>query len=128
MTVGELPFPVRLAFYAALLASLAVADLVSDGLWFSLLVLAGFLFVVLPVVVRAFARERGPMPPKATTRDVIAFAAVLTLLAAIETALVPDFGLGAIFWIVAVVVPSLEVLSYLTRQEARARADSEPDS
>jgi hypothetical protein len=118
MTVGELPFPVRLAFYVALLASLAVADLASDGLWLSLLVLAGFLFVVLPMVVRAFARERGPMP-KATTRDIVAFAAVLTLLAAIETALVPDFGLGAVFWIVAVVVPSLEVLSYLTRQEAR---------
>jgi hypothetical protein len=127
MTVGELPFVVRLGFYAALLASLAVADLVSDGLWLPLLVLAGFLFVVLPMVVRAFARERGPTP-KTTTRDVVAFAAVLTLLAAIETALVPDFGLGAIFWIVAVIVPSLEVLSYLTRQEARTRADSEPDS
>jgi hypothetical protein len=127
MTVGELPFPVRLVFYAALLASLAVADLVSDGLWLSLLVLAGFLFVVLPMVVRAFARERGPLP-KTTTRDLVAFAAVLTLLAAIETALVPDFGLGAVFWIVAVVVPSLEVLSYLTRQEARTRADSDSTS
>jgi hypothetical protein len=127
VTVGELPFPVRLVFYAALLASLAVADLVSDGLWLSLLVLAGFLFVVLPMVVRAFARERGPMP-KTTTRDIVAFAAVLTLLAAIETALVPDFGLGAVFWIVAVVVPSLEVLSYLTRQEARTRDDSESNS
>jgi hypothetical protein len=127
VTVGELPFPVRLAFYAALLASLAAADLVSDGIWFSLVVLAGFLFIVLPVVVRAFARERGPTP-RATTRDVVVFAAVLTVLAAVETALVPDFGLGAIFWIVAVVVPSLEVLSYLTRQEARARAESESDS
>jgi hypothetical protein len=126
MTVGELPFPVRLVFYAALLASLAVADLVSDGLWLSLLVLAGFLFVVLPIVVRAFAREGGPLP-KTTTRDIVAFAAVLTLLAAIETALVPDFGLSAVFWIVAVVVPSLEVLSYLTRQEARTRSESEPD-
>jgi hypothetical protein len=126
MTVGELPFPVRLAFYAALLASLAVADLVSDGIWLSLVVLAGFLFIVLPAVVRAFARERGPTP-RATTRDVVAFAAVLTLLAAVETALVPDFGLGAVFWIVAVVVPSLEVLSYLTRQP-RTRADSEPSS
>jgi hypothetical protein len=127
MTVGELPFPVRLGFYAALLASLAAADLLSEGIWLSLVVLAGFLFVVLPIVVRAFARERRPMP-KTTTRDVVAFAAVLTLLAAIETALVPDFGLGATFWIVAVVIPSLEVLSYLTRQEARTRADSEPDS
>lgn len=124
MTVGELPFPVRLGFYTALLASLAAADLVSDGLWLSLVVLAGFLFVVLPIVVRAFARERGPMP-KATTRDIIAFAAVLTLLAAIETAAVPDFGLGAVFWIVAVVVPSLEVLSYLTRQDARTRAEND---
>jgi hypothetical protein len=127
MTVGELPFPVRLAFYAALLACLAVADLVSDGFWLSLVVLAGFLFIVLPIVVRAFARERGPTP-RTTTRDVVAFAAVLTLLAAVETALVPDFGLGAIFWIVAVVVPSLEVLSYLTRQEARTRANSESNS
>ena len=127
MTVGELPFLVRLGFYAALLASIAAADLLSDGLWLSLGVLVVFLFVVLPIVVRAFARERGPLP-KTTTRDVIAFAAVLTLLAAIETALVPDFGLGAVFWIVAVVVPSLEVLSYLTRQEARTRADSESNS
>ena len=127
MTVGELPFLVRLGFYAALLACLAVADLVSDGLWLSLVVLAGFLFIVLPVVVRRFARERGPMP-RATTRDIVAFAAVLTLLAAIEVALVPDFGLGAVFWIVAVVVPSLEVLSYLTRQEARPSAESESDS
>jgi hypothetical protein len=127
VTVGELPFLVRLGFYAALLASLAAADLLSDGLWLSFGVLVVFLFVVLPIVVRAFARERGPTP-KTTTRDVVAFAAVLTLLAAIETALVPDFGLGAIFWIVAVIVPSLEVLSYLTRQDARTRAESESDS
>jgi hypothetical protein len=124
MTVGELPFPIRLAFYVALLACLAVADLVSDGLWLSLAVLVVFLFVVLPILVRAFARERGPTP-KATTRDIIAFAAVLTLLAAVETAAVPDFGLGAVFWIVAVVVPSLEVLGYLTRQEARRVRRSE---
>jgi hypothetical protein len=123
VTLGEIPFPVRLGFYAALLASLAAADLLSDGLWLSLLVLIGFLFVVLPIVVRAFARERGPMP-KATTRDVITFAAVLTLLAAIETAVVPDFGLGAIFWIVAVVVPSLEVLSYLTRKDETVNRSS----
>jgi hypothetical protein len=127
VSVGELPFPVRLGFYAVLLASLAAADLLSDGLWLSLVVLAGFLFVVLPIVVRAFGQERGPVP-KTTTRDIVVFAAVLTLLAAIETALVPDFGLGATFWIVAVVVPSLEVLSYLTRQEARTRADSESNS
>jgi hypothetical protein len=125
--VTELPFLVRLAFYVALLASLAAADLLWDSFWLSLLVLIAFLFVVLPLVVRAFGREGGPLP-KTTGRDVVAFAAVLTLLAAVETALVPDYGLGAIFWIVAVVAPSLEMLSYLTRSEAQTRDDSESNS
>lgn len=119
MTVGELPFLVRLGFYAALLASLAVADLLSDEGWVPLIVLAGFLFAVLPATVRLFGRRRGPMP-RASGREIVAFAAVLTLLTAIEVAVVPDFGLGAIFWIVATLVPSFEVLGYLTRNQPRS--------
>ena len=103
MTVGELPFLVRLGFYAALLASLAAADLLSDEGWVPLIVLVGFLFAVLPATVRLFGRGRGPMP-RASGREIVAFAAVLTLLTAIEVSVVPDFGLGALFWIVATLV------------------------
>ncbi len=124
MTVGELPILVRLGFYAALLLALGVVDRLSDSFWPPLAVLAGFLLVVLPVTARVFGRARGPMP-RASGSTVVGFAAVLTLLAAIETAAVPDYGLSAIFWIVAVIIPSLEVLGYLARREARMRADSE---
>jgi hypothetical protein len=116
VTVGELPFLVRLGFYAALLASLAAADLLSDEGWVPLVVLVGFLFVVLPASVRLFGRRRGTIP-RASGREIVAFAAVLTLLTAIEVAVVPDLGLGAIFWIVATLIPSFEVLGYLTRNQ-----------
>jgi hypothetical protein len=118
VTVGELPFLVRLGFYAALLASLAAADLLSDEGWVPLVVLVGFLFVVLPASVRLFGRRRGTIP-RASGREIVAFAAVLTLLTAIEVAVVPDLGLGAIFWIVATLIPSFEVLGYLTRNQPR---------
>lgn len=118
MTVGELPVPVRLGFYAALLASLAAADLLSDEGWVPFVVLVGFLFVVLPASVRLFGRRRGAIP-RASGREIVAFAAVLTLLTAIEVAVVPDFGLGALFWIVATLIPSFEVLGYLTRNQPR---------
>ena len=60
--------------------------------------------------------------PKASGRAVVAFAAVLTALTAIEVALIPDFGLGSLFWIVAILIPSLEFLAYVTRLEARSSA------
>lgn len=120
MTVGELPLYVRVAFYAALLGVVALADLASDRAYWPLAVLAGFLLVVLPVSVRVFGRGGGPMP-KATGRVVVAFAAVLTLLTAIEVALIPDLGLSAIFWIVAIIIPSFEFLGYAARWEARQR-------
>ena len=127
MSVGELPLYVRVAFYGALLSALALAELLSDRSYWPLAVLAGFLLVVLPVLARVFGRARGPMP-RASGRVVVAFAAVLTLLTAIEVALIPDLGLSAIFWIVAIVIPSFEFLGYAARREARARADSEPSS
>jgi hypothetical protein len=80
-----------------------------------------FLFVVLPIVARSFGRGRGPMP-RASGRTTVAFAAFLTLLAAIEVALIPDLGLGPTFWIVAIIIPSMEFLGYLTRREARTPA------
>lgn len=119
MTVGELPFVVRLGLYAALLASLAAADLLSDSAWVPFLVLVGFLIVVLPFTVRVFGRRGGPMP-RASGRAIVGFAAVLTLLTAIEVSVIPDYGLGAIFWIVATLIPSFEVLGYLARSEVRA--------
>jgi hypothetical protein len=120
MTVGELPLYVRAAFYVALLGALALAELLSDRFYWPLAVLAGFLLGVLPAIARVFGRERGPMP-SASGRVVVGFAAVLTLLTAIEVALIPDLGLSAIFWIVAIVIPSFEVLGYLARREARRR-------
>ena len=119
MRIGELAWPVRVVFSVALLVSLAVVELVSDAFYWPLAVVAGFLFVVLPVVVRLFGQRRERIP-RASGRVVIIFAAVLTLLAVIEVALVPDFGLGATFWIVAILIPSIEVLGYLARREARA--------
>jgi uncharacterized Tic20 family protein len=120
VTVGELPAFVRAGFYAALLGALAVTDLLADEVLASLIVLAGFLFLLLPIAVRLFGRRRRPMP-RATTRDVVAFAAALTVLAAIEAVLIPDFGLGAIFWIVAVIIPSVEFLGYFARREDHSR-------
>jgi hypothetical protein len=117
--LGELPWFIRAAFYAALLASLAAADRLVDGLWAPLVVLGAFLFLVLPSLARAFGRPKEALP-HASGQVVVAFAAVLTLLTAIEVAVVPDFGLGAIFWIVAILIPSVEVLGYLTRREAAA--------
>jgi hypothetical protein len=119
MRIGELAWPVRVVFSLALLVSLAVAELVSDAFYWPLAVVAGFLFVVLPVVVRRFGRDTEAVP-RASGRVVIIFAAVLTLLAVIEVALVPDFGLSATFWIVAILIPAIEVLGYLARREARA--------
>lgn len=119
MRVGELAWPVRAAFYVALLVSLAATDLVSDEFYGPLAVLAGFMFLVLPVVARAFGRPKEAMP-HASGQVVVAFAAVLTLLTAIEVAVIPDFGLSSIFWIVAILIPAIEVLGYLTRREARA--------
>jgi hypothetical protein len=125
LTVGELPFAVRAAFALALLVSLAVAERVSDGAYWSLAVLAVFLLVVLPVTVRVFGRHGGPAP-RASGRAVLAFAATLTFLAAVETALIPDYGLGATFWIVAILIPSFEVLGWVARREARAEAEPAP--
>lgn len=121
MRVGGPSWPVRGAFYAALLVSLAAADIVVDEVYGPLVVLLGFLVLVVAAGARAFDRTREPLP-SASGRVVVAFAAVLTLLTAIESALIPDFGLGAIFWIVAILIPALEVLGYLTRREARASA------
>jgi hypothetical protein len=121
VTVGELPGAVRVAFYAALLGGLALAELLTDSFWVTLVVLVGFLFAVLPLTARRFGRGRGPMP-RASGRAVVAFAAVLTILTAIEVALVPDFGLGATFWIVAILIPAFEFLGYVTRLEARSRS------
>ena len=42
-----------------------------------------------------------------------------SVLTAIEVALIPDFGLGTTFWIVAILIPSLEFLGYLSRRESR---------
>lgn len=119
MRLGELAVPVRAAFYATLLACLAGADLIFDALLAPLAVIVVFMFLVLPLVVRSFGRPKDSIP-HASGRVVVAFAAVLTLLTAIEVSLVPDFGLGALFWIVAILIPSIEVLGYLTRREARA--------
>lgn len=119
MRLGELPPLARLAFYACLLAGLALADVLVDGWYGPFVVLLGFLFLVLPIFVRLFGRSGGPMP-KASGRAVVAFAAALTVLTAIEVALIPDFGLGALFWIIAILIPSLEFLAYFTRWEARS--------
>ena len=114
----ELPVAVRIAFYAWLLAALALADFWTDGALIPLAVLAGFLFVVLPLCVRFFGSPGEPRA-KASGRTVVGFAAFLTVLTAIEVALIPDFGLGATFWIVAILIPSLEFLGYLSRRESR---------
>ena len=122
MTFGELPPFARVAFYACLLAGLALADVLVDDWYGPFLVLLGFLGLVLPVFVRLLGRGvRGPIP-RASGRAVIWFAGVLTLLTVIESALIPDYGLGAIFWIVAILVPALEFLGYITRREARTPA------
>lgn len=117
MKLGELAWPVRVAFYVALLACLAAADRLFDDVLAPLAVVVVFLFVVLPLVARAFGHPRESLP-HASNRAVIGFAAALTLLTAVEVALVPDFGLGAVFWIVAILIPAIEVLGYLTRREA----------
>lgn len=119
----ELPVAVRVAFYAWLLVALALAELLTDGALVPLAVLAGFLLVVLPICVRVFGRGGEPRA-KASGRTVVGFAAFLTVLTAIEVALVPDFGLGTTFWIVAILIPSFEFLGYLSRRESQ-RAGSE---
>jgi hypothetical protein len=116
--VGELPWPVRVGFYGALLAALAVADRASDSVWPPLGVLAAFLLAGLPVLVKAFAEERESMP-RASGQAIVGFAAVLTVLTTIEVAVIPDYGLGALFWIVATLIPAFEALGYLARREAR---------
>ena len=75
--------------------------------------------------VRRFGKQGHPRA-KASGKTVVGFAAFLTALTAIETALIPDFGLGAIFWIVAILIPSLEFLGFLSRRESQASAESEP--
>ena len=121
----ELPVAVRIAFYAWLLVALALADFLTDGSLVPLAVLAGFLLVILPICVRRFGKQGEPRA-KATGKTVVGFAAFLTVLTAIEAALIPDFGLGTIFWIVAILIPSLEFLGFLSRRESRASAESEP--
>jgi hypothetical protein len=121
MSVGGLGWPVRVAFYAALLVCLALADVLFGEFYGPLGVLVVFVAVVLVAARRASDQVREPIP-KASGRAVIFFAAVLTLLTAIESALIPDYGLGAVFWIVAILIPSLEFLGYFTRREARAQA------
>ena len=121
----ELPVAVRIAFYAWLLASLALAELLTDGALVPLAVVAAFLFVVLPFCVRRFGRA-GESRPKASGRAIVLFAAFLTILTAIEVALIPDLALGTTFWIVAILIPSLEFLGYVSRREARMSAKSEP--
>ena len=123
----ELPVPVRIAFYAWLLVALALAELLTDGSLVPLAVLAGFLLVVLPICVRVFGHAGEPRA-KASGRTVVGFAAFLTVLTAFEVALVPDFGLGTTFWIVAILIPSFEFLGYLSRRESRMRAGSESGS
>ncbi len=86
-----------------------------------------FLLVVLPFCIRRFGRD-GESRPKASGRAVVGFAAFLTVLTAIEVALIPDFGLGTIFWIVAILIPSLEFLGFLSRRESRMSAESESTS
>jgi hypothetical protein len=119
VSVGELPLLVRLAFYAGLLGAVAAVDLLGGSLLLQLVVLAVFMLAILPVLARRFGGGERHLP-HASGRAVLAFAAFLTLLAGIETVLVPDFGLGALFWIVAVIVPSLEFLAYVTRRQARS--------
>jgi hypothetical protein len=114
----ELPVAVRVAFYAWLLAALALAELLTDGALIPLAVLAGFLLVVLPLCVRFFGSPGEPRA-KASGKTIVGFAAFLTVLTAIEVALIPDFGLGTTFWIVAILIPSLEFLGYLSRRESR---------
>jgi hypothetical protein len=121
----ELPVAVRIAFYAWLLAALALAELTTDGALMPLGVLAGFLFVVLPLCVRFLGRAGEPRA-KASGKTVVGFAAFLTVLTAIEVALIPDFGLGTTFWVVGILIPSLEFLGYLSRRESRALGESEP--
>ncbi len=121
----ELPVAVRIAFYAWLLVGLALAELLTDGSLVPIAVLAGFLLVILPVCVRRFGKPGEPRA-KASGKTVVGFAAFLTVLTAIEVALIPDFGLGAIFWIVAILIPSLEFLGFLSRRESRVSAESEP--
>jgi small-conductance mechanosensitive channel len=121
MKVGELRWPVRVAFYVALLICLALADIVFDDFFGPMAVIVVFVAVVLVVARRASGEVREPIP-KASGRAVIFFAAALTLLTAIETALIPDYGLGAVFWIVAILIPALEFLGYFTRREARTQA------
>lgn len=120
----ELPIAVRIAFYAWLLVALALADFLTDGSLVPLAVLAGFLLVVLPLCVRFLGRAGEPRA-KASGKTVVGFAAFLTVLTAIETALIPDYELGAIFWIVAILIPSLEFLGFLSRRESRMSAESE---
>lgn len=121
----ELPVAVRVAFYAWLLVALALADLLTDGALVTLAVLAGFLLIGLPLCVRFFGRPGEPRA-KASGRTVVGFAAFLTVLTAVEVALIPDLGLGTTFWIVAILIPSLEFLGFLSRRESRALAESEP--
>jgi predicted PurR-regulated permease PerM len=121
----ELPVAVRIAFYAWLLVGLALADLLTDGALVTLAVLAGFLFIVLPLCVRFLGRHGEPRA-KASGRTVVGFAAFLTVLTAVEVALIPDFGLGTTFWIVAILIPSLEFLGYLSRRESRMSAERKP--
>ncbi len=121
MKLGELAWPIRVAFYGALLGCLAAADVLFGDIGAPLAVVLVFLFLVLPLVARAWGRPAESVP-HASNQAVIGFAAVLTLLTAIEVALVPDFGLGAVFWIVAILIPSVEVLRYLTRREAGTSA------
>jgi hypothetical protein len=117
--IAEIPPAARVAFYGALLGALALVDALTDDWYGPFAVLVAFLFVVLPVFLRVFGRRPAEMP-KASGRSVVAFAAALTVLTAVETALIPDFGLGALFWIVATLIPSFEFLGYVARRDAHS--------
>jgi hypothetical protein len=117
--IEELPFPARLAFYAVVLLAVGLADAFTDDWYAPFAALVAALFLVLPAFVRIFGSRSGGPYPKASGQAVLAFAVVLTGLTAIEVSLVPDFGLGALFWILAILIPALESLAYFTRREAR---------
>jgi NADH:ubiquinone oxidoreductase subunit 2 (subunit N) len=131
--MGGLRRRLPITFWTFLIGSLALSGVPPlAGFWSKdeLLVVAEHeghpvLFVVLPLCVRFFGSPGEPRA-KASGKTVVGFAAFLTVLTAIEVALIPDLGLGTTFWIVAILIPSLEFLGFLSRRESRALAESEP--
>lgn len=130
MTLEDLPVSGRVVFYAGLLLAIGAGDALSDDFYVPLAVLVILLLAGIPIAGRLFGRGREPVPAdaKPSGRIVVAFAAALTAIVVVETALIPDFGLGPIFWIVADLIPPIELHRYLARREARTRADSASSS